>query len=599
LKDSFLYKLTSVYKFIEEKDQSRFWMILFLMFIGMLFEIGGISILMPMMIVLLESDIGSQYPVVIPFLDLIGNPSKEKLIIFTLVAVFFYYVVKSTFLIFVARTQAKFTYHIKSTISQKLFNSYIYQDYIFHLNNNSSDLIRNITTEITHFTDGILKQILFLGVELVVIFGITVFLFYINPVTMLLVVLTLGLGSVAYYFFSKNKLVKWGSIRQINESARIKHLQQGIAGIKEVKISGKESNFTSAFEKHNLKINEVEGNQFFYTFLPRIILETLAVITLIILIFSLILQGDSVVNFVPMLAVFAAGAFRILPSTTRIMHAISQLRFEAPVLWLFIKEMESYNEINAKLKESSLGNDGGDFTHPIDFKKNIKIEHLSYSYSHSINSVLSDIDLEIKKGEVVGFIGESGAGKSTLINILLGLLQPSDGQVLCDNIDISNNIKAWQKNIGYVPQSVYLTDDSVVNNVAFGELDADIDFQRIEKAIEYAQLTDVVSALDSGLDTQLGERGVRLSGGQIQRIGIARALYSNPPILVFDEASSALDSETEKEIVKSIDSLGGNKTIIIIAHRISTLKNCDKIYTLKQGKIVAQNTYEELQKIIN
>ena len=574
-------------------------MILFLMFIGMLFEIGGISILMPMMIVLLEPDIEQQYPVVIPLLDFIGNPSKEKLIIFSLLTVFVYYVIKSTYLIFLAKIQAKFTYHIRSTISQKLFNSYIYQDYVFHLNNNSSDLIRNITTEIAHFTDGILKQILFLGVESVVIFGIAAFLFYIDPVTTTIVILTLGLGSIAYYFYAKNNLVRWGLIRQSSESARIKHLQQALAGIKEVKISGKESNFISAFEKHNLKANEVEGNQFFYTFLPRIFLETLAVITLIVLILSLILQGNTVASIIPILAIFAAGAFRILPSTTRIMHAVSQLRFEAPVLWLFIKEMESYNEINTSLKESSVGIDGGDYPHVIDFKKNIKIEHLSYSYDRTKSTVLSDIDLEIKKGEVVGFIGESGAGKSTLINILLGLLEPSDGQILCDNIDISNNIKVWQKNIGYVPQSVYLTDDSVVNNIAFGEIDGDIDFQRIEKAIEYAQLNDVVSTLDRGLDTELGERGVRLSGGQIQRIGIARALYNDPSILVFDEASSALDNETEKEIVKSIDSLGGNKTIIIIAHRISTLENCDKIYTLKQGKIVAQHTYEELQKTIN
>jgi len=594
MNNSIFFKISSAYNFLEKADKPKFWTILILMFIGMLFEIGGISILLPLMTVIMDSDIENQYPFLAPLLEFLDKPSKETLVIFSLAVVLVYYAIKSTYLIFLAKTQAKFTYHIKSVISQKLFNSYINQSYSFHLKNNSSDLIRNITTEITHFTDGILKQILFLGVETAVVIGISILLFIIDPLTMSVIIFTLGSGSASYYFYAKNNLIKWGAIRQENESARIKHLQQALAGIKEVKISGKEINFINAFRKHNLLANEVEGNQFFYTFLPRIFLETLAVITLIILIYSLIYQGKTVETIIPTLAVFAAGAFRILPSTARIMHAISQLRFEAPVLWLFIKEMELYNEVFAKLKESNIDNQQS--VKPIKFRKAIQIENLTYSYDNSESAVLFNIDIAINKNEIIGFVGESGAGKTTLINILLGLLEPTKGRILCDSVDVAKNSKSWQKIIGYVPQSVFLTDDTVISNIAFGEKREDIDIQRINKAIEYAQLEELVSSLEKGLETNLGERGVRLSGGQIQRIGIARALYHDPLILVFDEASSALDNETEKEIVKAIDSLGGKKTIIMIAHRISTLANCNKIYTLKKGKLIKESTYEELQK---
>ena len=287
MNNSIFFKISSAYNFLEKADKPKFWTILILMFIGMLFEIGGISILLPLMTVIMDSDIENQYPFLAPLLEFLDKPSKETLVIFSLAVVLVYYAIKSTYLIFLAKTQAKFTYHIKSVISQKLFNSYINQSYSFHLKNNSSDLIRNITTEITHFTDGILKQILFLGVETAVVIGISILLFIIDPLTMSVIIFTLGSGSASYYFYAKNNLIKWGAIRQENESARIKHLQQALAGIKEVKISGKEINFINAFRKHNLLANEVEGNQFFYTFLPRIFLETLAVITLIILIYSL------------------------------------------------------------------------------------------------------------------------------------------------------------------------------------------------------------------------------------------------------------------------------------------------------------------------
>jgi ATP-binding cassette, subfamily B, bacterial PglK len=596
MNNSLFSKISSAYNFLESSDKPKFWFILFLMLIGMLFEIGGISILLPLMSVIMESDIEKQYPSLVPLLEFFDNPSRETIVLFSLAFVLIYYAIKSTYLVFLAKTQAKFTYHIKSVISQKLFNTYINQSFSFHLRNNSSDLIRNITSEITHFADGILKQMLFLGVETAVVIGIGILLFIIDPITMSVIIFTLGFGSIAYYLYTKNNLIKWGAIRQKNESARIKHLQQALAGIKEVKISGKESNFINAFRKRNLLVNDVEGNQFFYTFLPRILLETLAVITLILLIFSLLLQGTAIESIIPILAVFAAGAFRVLPSVTRIMHAISQLRFETPVLLLFIKEMELHDQTIAMVKESNTYNE--QTIEPIKFDKEIHLENISYSYYGSNGMVLSDINIKINKNEVIGFVGESGAGKSTLINILLGLLNPTKGRILCDTIDITKNIRSWQQLIGYVPQSVFLTDDTVINNIAFGEKREDINMQKVNKAIKYAQLQDLVSGLEQGLETNLGERGVRLSGGQIQRMGIARALYNDPPILVFDEASSALDNETEKEIVNAIESLESEKTIFMVAHRISTLKNCNKIFTLKKGKIIKESDYEEILKEI-
>jgi ABC-type multidrug transport system fused ATPase/permease subunit len=323
---------------------------------------------------------------------------------------------------------------------------------------------------------------------------------------------------------------------------------------------------------------------------PRLWLELLAIGGLALLVTSMLAQGRDMVSIVPTLGLFAVAAFRLMPSVNRVLAAVQSLRYAHVVIDTL------YEEFKLDVPEP-VANQANGVTHPVSaFKAEIHLSILGYTYPNATLPAISDISITIQKGQSAGFIGPSGAGKSTLIDVILGLLPPSSGQVLVDGQDIGKNLRAWQDQIGYVPQMIYLTDDTLRRNVAFGLPDGQIDDTAVRRAIRDAQLEEFVASLPDGIESKVGERGVRLSGGQRQRIGIARALYHNPSVLVLDEATSALDSETEVDVMQAITALKGNKTILIVAHRLSTVKNCDQLYQLEHGKLVAYGTAMEILK---
>jgi ABC-type multidrug transport system fused ATPase/permease subunit len=456
---------------------------------------------------------------------------------------------------------------------------YLTAPYEYHLRKNSAQLIRNLTTETIQLLQYALNPLLTIMTEIIVIISIGIFLMVIEPKGTLIVMLLLASLSFAFQRLLGSYTKDLGRVRQNADGMVIQKSQEALGGIKDVKVLGKEQQFLKQFRFYNQTSSDASAKQYVLGQLPRMYLETIGVLVFSILIVLLIVKGDDFRQVVPTLGVFALAAFRLLPSANRVVSAINSLRFADAVI-ASLKDQLKENTLTVPYALISNTNRAY-----FGFERSIDIENLCYQYPGTYELALSDINLSIAKGESIGIIGKSGAGKSTLSDAILGLLKPSAGAIYLDGVDVYEDIKSWQSLIGYVQQDIYLLDDSIRSNIAFGELDHEIDANRINDAITEAQLDEFVASLPEGIDTHLGERGVRLSGGQKQRIGIARALYRNTPILVLDEATSALDNETETEIVSAIKSFKGVRTTIVIAHRLSTIEHCDRVIELKKGLI--------------
>lgn len=567
---------------IPKSKKNKLVYLLFLVIIGMGFEMLGLGLLIPALTIMLDSNIQDTYPFIKPYLDYIGNPNQDSLIVGGMLTLCLVYLLKSLFLVYLSWEQSKFTSNLQSELSSSLYEIYLNQNYEFHLLRNSAELIRNIQSEIILFNRAA-QALILLSTEMSMILAVITTLIFVEPLGILIVIIVLVISVLIFHFFSKGYLVKWGEIRQFLSMKLNQILLEGLGGVKDVKLLGRENYFIDRYEKANNEWAKINSFQLTLAQVPRMYLELLGIIGLSTLVISMVFQGNSVQALLPTLVIFAAGAFRMIPGFNRIMGAIQNVKLTVPVVNVLYKEFKLKLDSN-KLIEIPEFN----------FIKTIKIRNLFFKYKRAIKYSLSDINLEIKFGETIGFIGESGSGKSTLIDLILGLLSPEKGKITVDGSDLKNNVKGWQSNIGYVPQTIYLTDNSLDKNIALGINDSKIDKEAVLNSIKSSQLENFVNSSDKGIKTFVGERGVRLSGGQRQRIGIARALYHNPSVLVLDEATSALDSETEVGVMDSILHLKGKKTILIVAHRLSTLKNCDKIFKMDKGKIVNILTSDQI-----
>jgi ABC-type bacteriocin/lantibiotic exporter with double-glycine peptidase domain len=568
------------------KDQKRKALILFFLFlINMLLEVFSVGLVVPLLSMVIDGDLLNNY---IGEFDLFGQSSKDELIIFFAIILILAYLVKTLFSSFYLWFQNNYIYKLQAGISKQLFSGYMRLPYIFHLQHNSAELVRNIIGEVGQF-GGLIMSILVLIAEILVVTGVLSLLLFFEPIgTMFIVFLFISAG-LLFHSLLKEKLSIWGKIRQQYDSSRIQHVNQGMGGIKDIKVLGKEKAFISRYDKYNVGSSMVNRNFSFAKQLPRLWFELLAVIAIASLVLILVSMGRSTEYIVTILGLFAASTFKLLPSINRIVNSLQHFRYSAPIIDMLVSEFKYINA--TKLKSNS--------NKKIIFNKNIKIDNISFSYKGNNNSVLSNMNIEICKGDSIGFMGPSGSGKSTLVDIILGLLEPTSGQILIDGVDIQSNMATWQKHIGYVPQSIYLTDDTIRRNIAFGESDRNINEQSIISVIKKTQLEVFINQLPEGLDTIIGEHGVRLSGGQRQRIGIARALYHEPEILVLDEATSALDINTEEKIINTVMELRNNKTLVIVSHRPSTLKRCDFIYNMEDGKIIESKDFQTIKDDFN
>jgi ABC-type multidrug transport system fused ATPase/permease subunit len=549
---------------------------IFLMFIAMIFEFLGLGLLVPILNVLA----GQQNPWLVRItIWVTGHPSPDQREqVFTAIFLFIIInLIKMIFLIFQARSQAKFVFNIKTSLAQSLLYKYIHESYIYHVQHNSSGLVRNITTVVGQFVDA-LTAIFTIITDSFLLLGSLILLLFIYPVITLYCIALVGL--VLYFFqrLTRKRVKKWGEEFHQNENTRLKHAQQILSGIKEIKIFGKETFFFEKFVQYDLLSSRAGQLQRIANAMPRAFLEIFSVLLISSVLMLMFAKGEASGTILSVVGILVASALRLLPSVYRISSALQNVTYLTPAIAVLSNDTKTVKE--------TIGNTGrAEFT---GIKEGILLKNLSFAYPETIENTLSVINIEIPVNSTVALIGTTGAGKSTLVELILGLIMPSAGNILVDGKSIHNNIRAWQNVVGYVPQNIYLIDDTIRRNIAFGVDDDKIDDQAVNDAIRAAQLEVLINDIPSGTHTVVGERGVKLSGGQKQRIGIARALYNNPELLIFDEATSALDSKTEKEVIKSLDLLKGQKTIIVIAHRLTSVSNADYVYRLEKGRIIDQ-----------
>ena len=576
---SFLSFLKKAKLFLQTKERVNVTILLFLMLIGVCLETLGIGLVIPTLAIFSAHNIADKYPAILPLLQLLGNPDPNTLLIGGVLLLFVVYLFKSVYLGMLAWAQNRFISNVESRLSLHLFSIYLRQPYAFHLQQNSAILIRNVTTEVGVFTNNVLTPTLQLITESLVISAICIMLMLIEPVGSIIIISIFSLTGFGFMSLTKKRMTRWGEIRQQHDGMRLLHLQQGLGGAKDVKLLGRDSEFLNQYKVHtNARASVIQLNATVQQ-LPRLLMELLTIAAFALLVITTLAQGGAIGDIIPKMGLFAVAAFRLIPSINRILAASQALKYCSPVIDILQKELELPVAETNRPEISSKS-----------FNNQLVLQNISYTYPAALSPALNNISLTIKQGTSVGFIGKSGSGKSTLVDILLGLLTPDSGSIEADCMNIQENIRGWQNQIGYVSQSIYLTDDTLRKNIAFGLPTEEIDEESVKKAVSAAYLTEFMEQLPEGLDTIVGERGVRLSGGQRQRIGIARALYHNPSILVLDEATSALDIATEKEVMEAVNALQGSKTIIIVAHRLSTIEKCDTVYNLANGDIESHGT---------
>ena len=555
------------------------WQVL-LMIVGSVLEMIGIALIMPIVTVITDSTNGTNNSILKPVYVRLGILKSTDIVVFVLLLLAFVFAVKSVFSVYLNWAQIDFGRRIEQDISSKLFQSFMNRPYLFHLQRNSADLIYSINTEVGQFS-GAIVLILSVLSETLVVAALGVLVLYTNLWASISTLLMLLVAAIIYNRVVRRQLNSLAVTLKKESPKKIQYVSQGFGGIKDVTVLGLSESFTTQFDKQNFLLGKTASRYGLLTKVPAIWIEFVAVLGLVVTILVMLTQETDPTRIAPVLGLLTAVSFRFVPSTNRLIVATNRLRVVRPAIDSIYNEVQSSSD---RVKLVHLGA----------FKSQIEMRNLSFSYPNTITPSLQNTNVVVRKGETVGFIGPSGAGKSTLVDVILGLLPPTSGELLIDGIDMYKNNLEWQSTIGYVAQSIYLIDDTIRRNVAFGIAEHEIDDVALERALRSAQLWDFVDGLPEKTQTIVGERGVRVSGGQRQRIGIARALYHEPQVLVLDEATSSLDIDTETEVMSAIRALHGFKTILIVAHRLSTVQHCDRVYKIEDATIVGEGTLEEL-----
>lgn len=519
--------------------------------------------------------------------DMLGFKNIEEFIVLIAAAIMLIYVIKNIFLTYEKNAVYKFSYGVQYRIAKRLIEAYLNESYIFHLSINPAYLMRTIQVDADNFAKAIIHLIELL-MEIVVCFALAIYLFIVSPMITLVISVALLIGVGAYIHFSKKYLRSIGKKTQEYSGKVFQYMSQAFGGVKEIKVLGREKYFVEEFSDafaENVRLLKISR---LASILPKYFVEAICIVGLMsAVIIEASANRESMVSFLPQVAVFATAAFRLMPSVGRINEHMTAINTNLPSVLLIYKDLKSV--------ENTDTNKYLDVNNRFELDNSVDLRNIVFGYPNAESDVLRGVSISIPKGKTIAFIGGSGSGKTTLVDIILGILQPKSGNVFVDGKDMFSNVRGWQKNIGYIPQAIYLSDSTIRENIAFGIEKSLIDDKAVEEAARKAQLLDFVDTLPERFDTVVGERGARISGGQKQRIGIARALYHNPEVLVLDEATSALDNETEKAVMEAIDGLHGEKTIIIIAHRLSTIQNADIVYEVNGGKVVEKNKQEVIK----
>lgn len=568
------------------KEKFYLLYIALLVMVGGVLELMGVAVFTPFIEVITNPELINSNRLLLFLYNTLNFRDTNGFIVGIACGIIVIYVVKNLFLTYEKNAVYKFSYGTQQRVAKRLITAYFKEPYTFHLKTNPAELVRTIQIDADNFTKTII-HVIELVMELLVCAALIVYLFIVSPMITLITSSFLLVTVGTYVIATKEKLKEMGRQNQKYNAKCFAYLNQSFGGMKEIKVLGRENYFIDEYSESLSKSVRCLRLSRLASVLPKYFVEAVCIVGLMVaVIIEVRTDTANIDKFIPQLAVFATAAFRLMPSVGRINEHTVAINSNIPSIMLIYKDLRSVENIDKKGILTSKGLDR------LELSNEISVDDVTFKYPDADSNVIDGVTFSIPKGKTVAFIGESGAGKTTMADIILGVLEPQSGNILADGKDVYSNLRLWQKNIGYIPQSIYLSDDTIRNNIAFGIDEKLVDDCAVREAARKAQLLSFIESLPDGFDTVVGERGARLSGGQRQRIGIARALYHDPEILVLDEATSALDNETETAVMESIDGLHGIKTLIIIAHRLTTIRNADMVFEVCGGKVIERIKFD-------
>ena len=566
-----------------KQSKRRVPFVMLLGILGTAVEAFGIGLVIPVMTTMSKASPGNSGSVLQPLFNFFGIRAVGTMVGVAVLSIVVAFIIKNVYQLFYSWYVSKFSNFSSQQLSSMLFRSFLRRPYTFHLQRNSSELLNvvqqevGMTLAIVTSTTGLLKEILLGG-------SVAVLMFITEPVAAASTLTILIFGSILYTKVTKPRIAYFGQQRQKIQAPLMRYLLQGFGGVKDIQVLGRAEDFSTQYEKQNLVVQDATLRYSLIRQIAPMWTELLAMSGLTVVVWVMVWQGRAPDRIIPLLGLFVIATWRFVPSINNVIGLVNSLSYSKPAVESLYNEFEYIKKQNEIVKTQAV------------FTDKIEMRNLTFSYANTLAPSLRDVNIVVRKGETVGFIGPSGAGKSTLVDVILGLLPPSSGELLVDGVNMHEHNIEWQSTIGYVAQAIYLTDDTIRRNVAFGIAEDEIDDVALERSLKSAQLWEFVQGLPDKTHSIVGERGIRVSGGQRQRIGIARALYHEPQVLVLDEATSSLDIETETEVMSAIRALQGFKTILIVAHRLSTVQHCDRVYRIEDATIVGEGTLEELTK---
>ena len=552
------------------------------------FEVVGVASILPFMSMVLDPDQISSNQILSFLYNFFNFDNVETFLFYSGIAVLVLLALSNFFSAFMYWAITYFSKMQGHIISMRLLKHYLSNNYLFFIERNSSDLGKNILSEIDRVVKGVVLQALQAISKAILTIVVLAFLIYINPIIAIATILSIGGAYLFFYIITRSYLSRIGEKQSIALFHRFRTVDEAMMGIKDIKLKSLERNFIGRFRQPSIDNARFSAQSLVIAILPRYLLETVAFGGIISIILILLSNDVLISEIIPVLSLYAVAGYRLLPAVQNIYSAQSMIKYNHPALMIIINDLKEIEQAGKNKQSNKV-------SQKIIFDKKITLDNILYKYPKSKKNVIDGVSLSIKKNTSVGFVGSTGSGKTTLIDIILGLLNPMNGNIMIDDIVIDdNNLLSWQNKISFVPQMIFLIDESIRSNIAFGIEPNQIDQDKVVKAAKLANLDSFVNDLPEKYNTLVGENGVKLSGGQRQRIGIARALYNEPEVLVLDEATSALDGITENYVMEAIESLSKKLTLITVAHRISTIENCDMIYFLEDGKIKDYGTFSQL-----
>ena len=591
-------KINKLRPLFSQRDKLQYAGLLVMMGFGAVLEMIGIGAVPAFISTLASPDKVRNFPGVEPVLDTLGITTNKELVIWGAIGFILIFTIRVGYLILLRYVRIRLTERHRVRLGRLLFTRYMKAPYEFHLGRNTAELLRNVESETKNIISGVINPVLKLILNGLMTISIAGLLIATTPWAAMAAIGGVGGGAWFFLRMVQEKMGKYGKEARTERKKAIQAVNQGLAAFRVARVLGVEGSLIDDFHKSIARYAKLQRYKGVISSLGNPLLEYIAVAGLMLLVLAMVAVGTDLTAMVPLLGLFGAAIVRLRGTIGAITGMLNTLQFNMASVDAVVGDLRALDGLGHEavaLPEATQNGATSRSGTSLSFKQELRFEDVTYAYPNTDEPALQSIDLSIEPGQSVGLVGATGSGKTTLVNVLLGLLEPRDGRVLADGVNVRSNLRAWRDYLGYIPQSIFLLDDTIRRNVAFGVPEEEIDDDKVWEALYAAQVgTFVMNELGDGIDAMVGENGVRLSGGQRQRVGLARAIYHNPDVLVMDEATSDLDNETEHRVMEALDDLKANRTFITIAHRLSTVQGCDRLFFMKKGRVAARGTYKEL-----